>query len=249
MSEIKVKTIEPSTGTNLTLGASGDTIAVSSDALKVDVWKDSGGNTLFQSDGAGTLSNISGSLLAGPQLISTSTFTDQSTVSITSGIDSSYDQYKFGFTNCVASTNATKFTWNASIDGGSNYNVAKTSAVYYTFQYQSNSDSGVAADTGGTLGSQNTTGNVMIYQRTADYADVGMCGYIYLATPSNTTYNKHWYSRLSATDCGPSANPTQNNKATWYINGRLHTTSAIDAVQFQISAGTFSGTIKLYGIA
>ena len=63
MSEIKVKTIEPSTGTNLTLGTSGDTIAVSSDALKLDVWKDSGGNTLFQSDGAGTLSNINSELV------------------------------------------------------------------------------------------------------------------------------------------------------------------------------------------
>ena len=249
MSEIKVRTIEPSTGTNLTLGTSGDTIAVSSDALKLDVWKDSGGNTLFQSDGAGTLSNISGSLLAGPQLISTSTFTDQSTVSITSGIDSSYDQYIFGFTNVKAGTHAAKFTWNASIDGGSNYNVAKTTAVYGAFHYQSNSDYGVNADTGGTMGSQNTTGNVMIFQRLANYADVGMCGYIYLATPSNTTYNKHWYSRLSSTDCGPSANPAQNNKNTWYVNGRCHTTSAINAIQFQISSGTFSGTIKLYGIA
>ena len=52
MSEIKVKTIEPSTGTNLTLGTSGDTVAVSSDSVKLDMWKDSGGNTLFQSDGA-----------------------------------------------------------------------------------------------------------------------------------------------------------------------------------------------------
>ena len=70
MSEIKVKTIEPSTGTNLTLGTSGDTIAVSSDSVKLDTWKDSGGNTLFQSDGAGTLSNVNSSFSgAGPKLI------------------------------------------------------------------------------------------------------------------------------------------------------------------------------------
>ena len=31
----------------------------------------------------------------------------------------------------------------------------------------------------------------MIFQRTANYADyAGIAGYIYLATPSNTTYNK-----------------------------------------------------------
>ena len=247
MGILRVATIEPSTGTNLTLGTSGDTISVSSDALKLDVWKDSGGNTLFQSDGAGTLSNISGSLLAGPQLISTSTFTDQSTVSFTTGIDSSYDKYQFGFTNVIAGTNQAKLLWNASIDGGSNYNVAKTSAVYYAYQYQSNSDYGVAADTAGNLGSQNSTANIMIYQRLANYGDVGLCGYLYLATPSNTTYNKHWYSRLHSTDSGPAG--SYNNSNTWYINGRLHTTSAIDAVQFQISTGTFSGTIKLYGIA
>ena len=249
MSEIKVKTIEPSTGTNLTLGASGDTIAVSSDALKVDVWKDSGGNTLFQSDGAGTLSNVSGSLLAGPQLISTNDFTGQTTVSITTGIDSSYDQYKFQFTNVYCSTNQAKLTWNASIDGGSNYNVAKTTALYEENQYQGNLDYGVNADTPGSLGNQNFTGNTMIFQRIANYADVGMCGYIYLATPSSTTYQKHFYTRLHSTDCGPSANPTQNNSMTWQVNGRFHTASAIDAIQFQISTGTFSGTIRLYGIA
>ena len=150
-------------------------------------------------------------------------------------------------TNVIAGTNQAKLLWNASIDGGSNYNVAKTSAVYYAYQYQSNSDYGVAADTAGNLGSQNSTANIMIYQRLANYGDVGLCGYLYLATPSNTTYNKHWYSRLHSTDSGPAG--SYNNSNTWYINGRLHTTSAIDAVQFQISTGTFSGTIKLYGIA
>ena len=86
-----------------------------------------------------------------------------------------------------------------------------------------------------------------MFQRMANYADVGMCGYIYLATPSSTTYQKHWYARLHSTDSGPAGN--KNNSMTWQVNGRFHTTSAIDAIQFQISTGTFSGTIKLYGIA
>ena len=93
MSEIKVKTIEPSTGTNLTLGTSGDTIAVSSDSVKLDIWKDSGGNTLFQSDGAGTLSNVNSSFSgAGPKLILSQTADASSSIEFTANIDSTYDQ-------------------------------------------------------------------------------------------------------------------------------------------------------------
>ena len=55
MSTLKSNVIEPATGTTLTLGASGDLINVPSDALQLNTWKDSGGNTLFTSDGSGNV--------------------------------------------------------------------------------------------------------------------------------------------------------------------------------------------------
>ena len=58
MSTLKSNTIEPATGTNLSLGVAGDLIDVTSDTLQLNTWKDSGGNTLFVSDGSGNLSSV-----------------------------------------------------------------------------------------------------------------------------------------------------------------------------------------------
>ena len=101
MSILRTKTIEPATGSTLTLGASGDTVTVSSDSIKVNTFKDAGGNTLFTSDGAGTLSSVNAGLVggAGPVLISTDTASGASSIDITSGIDSTYKEYLFTFKN------------------------------------------------------------------------------------------------------------------------------------------------------
>ena len=59
MSELRVATIEPEGATTtLTLGASGDTVTSSADSIKANTFKDAGGNTLWTSDGAGTLSSV-----------------------------------------------------------------------------------------------------------------------------------------------------------------------------------------------
>ena len=100
MAKLRVHNIEPSTGTDVAFGTTGDTIAVSSDSLKQNVWKDSGGNTLFQSDGAVTLSNVNSAFPgSGPKLILSQTADASSTISFTSGIDSTYDQYMLVFVN------------------------------------------------------------------------------------------------------------------------------------------------------
>ena len=60
-------------------------------------------------------------------LITTNTITSGvSSSSFTSSIDSTYDTYLFKFINMHPATDDQKFTFNLSIDGGSNYNVTKT---------------------------------------------------------------------------------------------------------------------------
>ena len=73
MSTLKVHNIEPATGTDVALGAAGDSITVSGDSLKMNTLKDAGGNTLFTSDGAGTVTSINTGLASGPMLISSQT--------------------------------------------------------------------------------------------------------------------------------------------------------------------------------
>ena len=63
-------------------------------------------------------------------LISTQTASSSSTISFTSGIDSTYDEYVFKWINCHPATNSVTFQMNVSIDGGSNYNVAKTTTAF-----------------------------------------------------------------------------------------------------------------------
>ena len=60
MSKINADTIKTSNpNIDITLGAAGDAVLIPTGAtLKNNTIKDSGGNTIFQSDGSGTLSNV-----------------------------------------------------------------------------------------------------------------------------------------------------------------------------------------------
>ena len=74
MGKLRVHNIEAQTGTNVDLGAAGDVVTFASDSIQTNLYKDSGGNTIFQSDGAGTLSNVNSGLQgSGPNLITTQT--------------------------------------------------------------------------------------------------------------------------------------------------------------------------------
>ena len=62
MGKLRVHNIEAQTGTNVDLGAAGDVVTFASDSIQTNLYKDSGGNTIFQSNGSGTLSNVPRSL-------------------------------------------------------------------------------------------------------------------------------------------------------------------------------------------
>ena len=108
---------------DLTLGASGDTIDIAGNIITADVLKDSGGNTLFESNGSGVLSNVNSGLKGNLILLTTNTFTDTVSSSFTTKIDSTYDVYIFKLINIHNDVDGDNFAFNCSIDGGSNYNV------------------------------------------------------------------------------------------------------------------------------
>ena len=241
MSEIKVKTIEPSTGTNLTLGTSGDTVAVSSDSVKVDIWKDSGGNTLFQSDGSGSLSNVnSGISGGGPHLISTQTADDSASVSFTTGITSAFDEYMWLCIDLKNDTDQKTFQVNFSSDGGSNYNVTKTSTFFRAYQNENNTGSGLGyLDPYGL--SQATTPQFLNLDNSSDATHVGV-GCLRLFNPASTTYVKNYIYTGNDVHYGTI---TMHN----FVGGYCNTTSAINAAQFSFYAGNFAGLIKMYGVS
>ena len=67
--------------------------------------------------------------------LSSTSFSESGNASIefTSSIDSTYKIYKFEFINVHPATNDVDFTFNFSVDGGSNYNIAKTGAGHQIY--------------------------------------------------------------------------------------------------------------------
>ena len=241
MSEIKVKTIEPSTGTNLTLGTSGDTIAVSSDSVKLDIWKDSGGNTLFQSDGAGTLSNVNSSFSgSGPKLILSQTASTSSSISFTSDIDSTYDRYRFVCVNIHPNSDSIVFLFNGSTDSGSNYNTVKTTTFFNAHHQEDDGDAGLNYRAGNDLAQsaepQYLTSSI------GNGSDESASGILDIYSPSSTTFVKQFTAHFVL---------YRSTDEIWdcYIAGYMNTPSAVDAIQFTVDSGTFDGTIKMYGIS
>ena len=244
MAKLRSSNIEPSTGTTLALGASGDSIAVSSDSIKANTWQDVGGNNLFVSDGSGTLSNINSGLAGGGYtLISTTTASSVASAAITSGIDSTYDEYMFVLTDFNPATDSQRLTFQCSLDGGSNYNVVQTTTAYYAYNSRSGSLNGLSYVTG-TDQAQGTN-----YQALGNLASngAGKCTVciLNLFNPSSTTYVKHWNSR-SGTH-GEGANGIMTD---YYFAGYFNTTTALDAISFKFESGNITdGVIQMYGVS
>ena len=183
---------------------------------------------------------ISGGAL---NLISTTTVSSSSSaVNITSGIDSTYKEYIFKFIGIHPASDTVNFQINASIDGGSNYNVTKTTTFFLA--YHTEDDSGTALQYYANRDlAQSTAAQQIVTIGNAN--DDSGSGTLHLFDPSNTTFVKHFMSRMVA----PTGEDTENCKDT-FAAGYFNTTSAIDAIQFSMSSGNIdSGVIKLYGVS
>ena len=242
MGKLRVHNIEAQTGTNVDLGAAGDIVTLASDSIQTNLYKDSGGNTIFQSDGAGTLSNVnSGMSGAGPKLIQSQTPSGASSVVFTTGIDSTYDHYMFVFYNINVSTDTAYFQFQSSTDGGSSYGVSTTSTFFESHRYYdwSNGD-GVYYDPSRDM--SNATTDILLTKHCDNGATAGEVGILDLYSPS-TAYVKTWKCRVQQQYYIPTSTVSD------FTAGYFNTTSAINAVRFNTSSGTFDGKIKLYGIA
>ena len=250
MGTLRTKTIEPATGSTLTLGASGDTITVNSDSIKTNTFKDAGGNTLFTSDGAGTLSSVNAGLKGGngPVLISTSTASGASSVDITSGITSTYDEYMFVMTDINPATDGTSFCFQVNAVGQTGFNETCTSTFIRAYHGQGGQGPGFSyqGDTtdqalGTALQQISEPGNAL-----GNASDECFAGILHLFRPANTTYVKHFYSAASM-NTSPSGQGINYN-VYGYCQGYFSVTAAITEIRFIMSSGNMDGTIQMYGL-
>jgi hypothetical protein len=174
------------------------------------------------------------------QLISTQTASSSASLSFTSGIDSTYKEYIFKFINIHPANDDPNLQMNFSIDGGSNYNVTKTTTVFLA--YNDEADSSTSLEYLTSIDLAQSTAAQKIAGETGNANDECMSGTLHLFDPSNTTFVKHFIARTNSYD-------GSNLSVELHTGGYGNTTSAINAVQFSFSSGNIdSGVIKMYGV-
>ena len=176
----------------------------------------------------------------GITFISSQTASASASISFTSGLTSTYKAYKFVFVNMHPATDDIQFQFNMSTDSGSNYNVTKTSTFFSAVHGEGGASGTVSYQT--TLDLAQSTGFQEIGYAGGNDNDQNLAGTLTLFNPASTTYVKHFISTSNNISSGDF---TVNNFSAGYGN----TTSAINAVRFQMSSGNIdAGTIYMYGI-
>ena len=184
--------------------------------------------------------NVAGSMV----LLETQTASSSATLSFTSNIDSTYDEYVFKFYDIHPETNAEHFGFQGNAVGGSGYNETITSTSWRTYQTEDNSSQAVGYYTAADQ-AQGTGFQELIHEAASDDADKSACGTLHLFSPSSTVFVKHFIFT------GNHYAPTNGTAYTrqWFIAGYFNTTSAIDEIQFKMSSGDIdAGTFKMYGV-
>ena len=155
-------------------------------------------------------------------------------------LDDTYKEYVFTYNNIHAATDNVEFQFNVSIDGGSNYNVAKTTTAFQSLHDEADSATTLGYAAGYDLAQG--TGVQILTDATGNDNDQCMTGYLHLFNPSSTTFVKHF---IAVT------NNTLYHDYTFQLHtaGYANTTSAVDAIQFKFASGNIdAGNICLYGI-
>ena len=156
-------------------------------------------------------------------------------------LDNTYKEYLFTFNNLHPQNDTIQLMVNYSIDGGSNYNATKTSTFFLSRHQETGASSELSYKTGQDLAQ--STSNQQLTVDTDNDNDSGISGYLQLFNPSDTTFVKHWISRVQSVQ-------TNAHSMEHYTAGYVNSTSAVDAVQFTVSSGNIdAGDICLYGIA
>ena len=179
--------------------------------------------------------DVGGSL----NLISTQTASSSSTISFTSGIDSTYKEYIFKFINIHPASDGANFQVNFR-DGGSDYDATKMTSFFNSFNDESDSNTGLNYFAANDLAQSTAFQNISLAVGADN--DQSASGNLHLFEPSNTTFVKHFISQFNSYE-------STNYCTNYFVAGYCNVTAAIDGVQFKFSSGNIdSGVIKMYGV-
>lgn len=183
--------------------------------------------------------DVTGEAAGALTLLQTQTASSSASVSFTTGIDSTYDEYWVIFTNVHPQTDATRLGWQGSTNGGSSYGVTTTSTHFIGYHREDDTATELSYKTANDL-AQSTA--FIQFEKCGNDNDENLNGILKLYNPSSTTYVKHFLGISSNSHEYPS-------ELNAFIGGYLNTTSAIDAIQFKFDSGNIdAGTFQLFGV-
>jgi hypothetical protein len=155
-------------------------------------------------------------------------------------LDGTYKEYIF-YLNNIHPASASTFTFNLSIDTGSNYNVAKTTTAFQAEHAENDGTPQLEYRASDDLAQ--ATGYQLIGDGIGAENDNSLSGFLHLFEPSSTTFVKHFIVTSQQLTGG-----TQHSKNS-YVVGYANTTSAVDAIDFKMASGNIdAGSISLYGV-
>ena len=183
---------------------------------------------------------VAGTAAAGDVvLLSSQTASSDSAIAFTSGLDSTYGEYIIRYYVVGPEVDVGLLQFNASIDGGSNYNVTKDTTHFRATHNEDGSSSGLTYETG------LDRGHVTSYQQLANSVGNGsdecVVGEFHLFNPASTEFYKHFYG---VSQCYR----RDDFSAQSFIGGFLFTTSAVNALNFNVTTGDFDGIFKMWGV-
>ena len=175
-------------------------------------------------------------------LLSTQTASASASISFTTGIDSTYKEYMFVFNNIHPSVDNARLSFNMSTDGGSNYNVTKTSTFFIAQHTEDDTSTSLLYTT--ALDLAQSTSYQLLSNDVGNASSNSLSGTLHLFNPSNTTFVKHFIYNGSAKRTNDPAY-SYNLFAAGYGN----TTSAVNAIDVKFNSGNIDdGTIQMFGI-
>ena len=195
----------------------------------------------FNSSANGLEATLSGGAMTFIKKLTASSSSDLSFVNGASDVvlDSTYKEYMFTFNNMHPETDLVDFQFQVNSAGGADFNETITSSYFRAYHTEADSTS-LAYNTSDDQ-AQGTSFQVL-HQSVGNDNDQSGCGYMHLFNPSSTTFVKHFTIVTSGALSGDAS-------INFFTAGYGNTTSAIDAIQFQMESGNIdAGTITLYGI-
>ena len=164
-------------------------------------------------------------------LLATETASSSATISFTSNIDDTYNEYVFKFINIHPSAESV-FSFQADTGTNTSYNQTITSASFRAFHREDAGENGLGYITGGDQAQGTGFQHLMESPQLGTNNDENLNGTLHIYNPSSTTFVKHFTARtLSQNDDSQPAYVLDG-----YFAGYFNTTTALTRFQFKFAS-------------